>query len=171
MPKTLILIRHGHRDNSRRELDNGLSDKGREQARWVKTFFHRRFEAEDLSGGLWLVSSPKRRCRETLLPLAKSLEVAVDAHPGLDEQGADERGAREGLQAFNERVHGFLDEWSRSPAGLTVLCSHGDWLPVAIFHLLGVRQEPKKGAWLELESDGGRAALKWCIPNFKYFYR
>lgn len=165
MAKTLILIRHGHRDTSRRELDNGLTEKGREQARSVRRFFTSRFGPDDFKNGLWIVSSPKVRCVETLQPLAKAAERKVDVHPGLDEQGA-----RETRAAFEERVHAFLHEWSRSPAELTVLSSHGDWLPVALYHLLGIVTEPKKGSWFELESVGERALLKWYVPSFKPFY-
>src|SRR6185312_11499052 len=45
MTKTLVLCRHAHRDNSRRELDNGLTDKGREQAKNIRRFFGDRFAA------------------------------------------------------------------------------------------------------------------------------
>ncbi|MBX3023051.1 MAG: histidine phosphatase family protein [Bdellovibrionales bacterium] len=166
MGKTLILIRHGQRDNTRRELDNGLTEKGREQARSVRRFFTDRFQAEDFKSGLWLLSSPKLRCVETLQPLAKALERKVDIHPGLDEQGV-----RESRASFDQRVHGFLHEWTQAKIPLTILCSHGDWLPAATYHLLGAASEQKKGSWLELEWEGGAAALRWYIPSFKVFYR
>lgn len=165
MVKTLILIRHGHRDNSRRELDNGLDEKGREQAKAIKKFFNARFGQGGEMNGLWLVSSPKVRCVETLMPLAKTVDRPVDSHPGLDEQGPKESAA-----AFEARVKGFLQEWSKSQAGLTLLSSHGDWLPVAIRHLLGIDIEPKKGSWLEVEWNSARASLKWSIPTFKHFF-
>jgi len=163
MTKTLVLVRHAHRDTARRELDNGLSEKGRGQARWVKRFFDQRFK--DLDSGLWLVSSPKVRCLETLSPIAKSLGRPLDSHPLLDEQGA-----KEPFERFEERIHLFLHEWTRSSAPLTLLCSHGDWLPTAVFHLLGVQQDFKKGGWLELEWVNGGAALRWYVPSFKWFY-
>jgi broad specificity phosphatase PhoE len=166
MSKTLVLIRHGHRDNSRRELDNGLTEKGREQARLIRRFFNERFHDEDFKKGLWLVSSPKQRCQETLQPLAKSLERPLDIHPGLDEQGL-----REASGKFEERVLGFLREWATAGPPLTVLCSHGDWLPLAISRLLGMGVELKKGSWFELEEESGHAALRWYIPSFKHFFR
>jgi|GEM_PF-567080 len=165
MVKTLILLRHGHRDNSVRTLDNGLSDKGREQAKSIKRFFTSRFHEEELKSGVWFVSSPKLRCVETLLPTAKALNRAVDAHPLLDEQSM-----KEGAGRLEERVQAFLKEWSRSDVGLTVASSHGDWLPVAYSQLLGFRSEPKKGSWCEVEWFSGRATLKWYIPTFKHFY-
>jgi len=166
MAKTLILVRHGHRDNSKRELDNGLTDKGREQGQRIRRFFTDRFQLEDYSRGLWLVSSPKLRCIETLQPLAKHVDRKVDIHPGLDEQTG-----RESALIFQNRVHAFLNEWTQSAMPLTVLCSHGDWLPAAVYHLLGIAPEVKKGSWLELEWEGGLTALRWYIPSFKTFYK
>lgn len=161
MTKTLVFIRHGHRDTSQRDMDNGLDTKGQGQARSIKAFFHTRFaDGKDV----WLVSSPKRRCQETLEPLAKSLNCEVDSHPGLDEQKKGESDAD-----FESRVGKFLEEWMATSAPLTLVCSHGDWLPIAIKQLLGIHQEFKKGSWLELEMVGSQISLKWYIPTFKFF--
>ena len=168
MQKTLILIRHAHRDNSRRELDNGLSEKGKDQARAIKRFFTERFSKDDMGRGLWLASSPKLRCVETLQPVAKSVDRPVDVHPGVDEQGL-----RESTKAFEARVLAFIKEWQESDMGLTLLCSHGDWLPLASAQLLGAPVEMKKGGWLEfvLQGTGVEVNLQWCIPTFKYFFK
>lgn len=166
MAKTLVLIRHAHRDTSTRELDNGLDDKGRDQARNIKRFFTDRFADYDSAKGIWFVSSPKIRCIETLVPAAKSRNAEVDVHPGLDEKHFKESGS-----SFEERVNGFIAEWERSTATVTLACSHGDWLPVAVHRLLGLNLEHKKGAWLELEREGGFSLLKWYLPSFKSFYR
>lgn len=165
MVKTLILIRHGHRDNSVRTLDNGLSDKGREHAKAIKRFFSSRFHEEELQSGVWFVSSPKLRCVETILPAAKALNREVDVHPLLDEQSSKEPPGR-----LEERVQAFLKEWSKSDVALTVASSHGDWLPLAMFNLVGLHFEPKKGSWFEVEWIGGKASLKWYLPTFKHFY-
>ncbi|MGZ3722584.1 MAG: phosphoglycerate mutase family protein [Bdellovibrionales bacterium] len=166
MTKTLVLCRHAHRDNTKRELDNGLTDKGREQAKNIKRFFADRFQAEDLKRGLWFVSSPKLRCMETLLPTAKACDRPVDAHPDLDEQSS-----KEGTAGLETRVKRFLNEWSSSKVGITVLCSHGDWLPLATFQLLGTYHDFKKGSWLEIEWVSGKAYLKWYVPTFRPFYK
>ncbi len=162
MQKTLILIRHAHRDTSKRELDNGLNEKGREQAKALRRFFSERFSKTDLAGGLWLVSSPKLRCVETLEPIAKTINQEVDRHPGLAEQSE-----KESLKAFEARINLFLQEWMESKVALTLLCSHGDWLPLASGRLLGFQQSFKKGAWLELEWSYGRGELRWYVPSFK----
>lgn len=164
MVKTLILLRHAHRDTSNREMDNGLTDKGREQAKFIKKFFFARFTEQDFQSGLWLVSSPKVRCVETLLPLAKELNRSVDRHPQLDEGGLSDSAG--GLES---RVKSFLQEWRVSKASLTVACSHGDWLPIAFEQLMGLRMQPKKGSWTELEWSYEEALLKWYIPTFKPF--
>ncbi len=165
MVKTLILIRHGHRDNSVRTIDNGLSDKGREHAKSIKRFFNARFQEPELKSGVWFASSPKIRCVETILPTAKALNREVDAHPLLDEQMGKEPPGR-----LEERVQAFLKEWNKSDVGVTVASSHGDWLPLAMFHLTGLHFDPKKGSWFEVESVSGRIALKWYVPTFKHFF-
>lgn len=165
MDKTLIIIRHGSRDNTKREIDNGLDDKGKDQAKRIKRFFTSRFSQEDLKSGLWLVSSPKIRCVETLQPIAKALDRPVDIHPGLDEQAP-----REASAAMEARIQGFLSEWKKSTAGITVLSSHGDWIPMAVSRLLGLSVDPKKGSWLEIAGEAGFNSLRWYIPTFKHFF-
>lgn len=166
MSKTLVLVRHAHRDTTRRELNNGLSEKGKEQAKGLRRFFAERFDANDFKRGLWFVSSPKLRCVETLNPMAKFLEKSVDIHPDLDEQTSKETGLQ-----FEQRIRRFLQEWKQGAPEFTILCSHGDWLPLAVFQLLGLPQDFKKGAWLELEFEGAHPFIRWYIPSFKYFYR
>ncbi len=163
MDKLLILIRHGHRDTTERELDNGLTDKGREQARLLKKFFEKRFAVAETSGGVWVVSSPKRRCIETLTPLSKSLNRPLDVHPNLVEQSQ-----KESATELAGRVQQFLSEWHEAKAPITVACSHGDWLPIATQMLLNVQLGFKKGAWIEIASGvGGGASLRWMVPSLR----
>lgn len=165
MSKTLILIRHGHRDNSMRQLDNGLTDKGREQAKAIKRYFTARYEEDDVKSSLWLVSSPKIRCVETLLPLSKAMDRTVDIHPHLNEGQPGE-----GSRALEARIQNFLKEWKQSKVEITVACSHGDWIPIAVHQLLGLYVDPKKGSWLEIELESERAELQSYIPSFKHFF-
>ncbi len=161
MKKTLVLIRHAHRDNTIRSRDNGLSEKGKEQAKWVKKYFFERFDDAD---SIWLVSSPKKRCLETIAPIADQAGLEIDINPDLAEQSDSET-----AQKFQDRVNRFLREWTQMPQPLTVVSSHGDWLPVAVFHLLGCQCDFRKGGWLEIEWDG-MAVLKCYIQSFKSFY-
>lgn len=159
--KTLVFIRHAHRDTAVRSRDNGLSDKGKNQAKALKKYFVSRFDHPE---SLWLVSSPKKRCQETLGPIAGVGPYEIDVHPDLDEQGSGESS-----QKLEERVQHFLNEWRQAPQEITLVCSHGDWLPIAVSQLLGIRCDFKKGGWLEIEWDGS-AQLKWFIPTFKPFF-
>jgi broad specificity phosphatase PhoE len=165
MSKRLIFVRHAHRDTTVRQLDNGLTDKGREQAKSIKRYFLSRFGEDEVKDSLWLVSSPKIRCVETLLPLSRSTGRAVDIHPSLNEGEAGE-----GSRMMEARIQNFLTEWKQSKVEITVACSHGDWLPIAFHQLLGLHLEPKKGSWLEIEWELDRPELVSYIPSFKHFY-
>lgn len=166
MIKQLILIRHAHRDNANRIMDNGLSAKGEKQAKWLRRYVDDRFDRRE-----WrelkavLLSSPKRRCVETLAGISDFTGIPVEKRPDLDEQRANES-----LAEFNRRIHRFLNWWEKDAPPIVVVCSHGDWLPAAVFHLLGTTVEMKKGSWLEIESDEGHGTLKGYIPSFKSFY-
>ena len=166
MIKQLILIRHAHRDNANRSLDNGLSPKGEKQARWLKQYVAARFNREewrDLSA--MILSSPKRRCLETLKGISEHFGLPCEKEIGIDEQKVSES-----VVQFDARVHEFLNWWVKEAPPVVVACSHGDWLPLAAFHLLGTPIEMKKGSWLEIEWDEGRAQLRSYIPSFKVFY-
>lgn len=166
MIKQLIFLRHAHRDTSVRTMDNGLSAKGERQAKWVKRFSQQRFttqEWQQLKGGI--LTSPKLRCVETVAPLSEYFQCKIELRADLEE-----RRSGESFAAFNERIHRFMGWWVKEGPALTVACSHGDWLPLAIFHLTGAAIEMKKGAWLELEWESGRAQLRWYVPSFKPFY-
>lgn len=167
MEKRLILIRHAHRDTSDRSLDNGLSRKGQRQAGRIVRYGEKLILPEDyrkLNGEM--VSSPRKRCLETVQDLAKSWKASVNVAKDLDERGETETSA-----AFMERIHRFLVAWQKNPCHLTIICGHGDWLPLAIFHLIGLSVEMKKGAWLEIEWTHCHGELSSYIPSFKPFYR
>jgi 8-oxo-dGTP diphosphatase len=137
LAKILILVRHAHRDKPMGGiLDNGLSEKGRRQAKRVRE----RFEAE-LGGSAraYLVSSPKARCRETLEPLSQLLGTEIAINEMLNEG-----------EPVIQKVRSFLEWWRLKGPSLTVICSHGDWLPVCIGELTGVPYELAKGGWAEL---------------------
>ena len=166
MIKQLILLRHAHRDTTVRTMDNGLSAKGERQAKWLKRFASQRFtllEWQELKGVI--LTSPKLRCVETVAPLSQVFHSKIELRPDLEEQRSGESFA-----IFNERIQRFMSWWVKDGPPLTVACSHGDWLPLAIFHLTGAAIEMKKGAWLELEWETGRAQMRWYVPSFKAFY-
>lgn len=164
--KTLILVRHAHRDNSKRELDNGLTEKGKKQAQWIRKFALGRVKAEKWEKSqISLISSPKLRCMETLESLGKSLEIKIQSSADLLEMQD-----KEALEQMDKRIHKFFKEWMAKGSAVTILCSHGDWLPMAAYHLLGASVDFKKGSWVELEWNDGRAHLQWAIYSFKPFF-
>ncbi len=163
MGKSIVLLRHGNRDTSNRELDNGLDHKGKIQAAQISNFFGYRYENVK-SSDVWLVSSPKLRCIETISPLAESLQAKLNIHPSLDE-----RTAVESKLDFHERINQFFKDWKKRPEEVTVVSSHGDWLPTAVASLIGISYNCKKGSWLELESIDGTYELSWFSPSLKRF--
>ncbi len=161
----LILIRHAHREVSDRSQDNGLSSKGKQQARLLHRFFNRRFSpshSQDLVKADWvLYSSPKLRCVQTLEPWQEGSGLKVEVKEELDEQRPGEVG-----EDFIERVRDALNFLAAmSPSKNVILCSHGDWLPVAAHILTGCSVELKKGAWLELEPALDQWRLRWLVQK------
>ena len=158
MNKTLVIIRHAHRDTSKGvELNNGLSDKGRKQVRKLFDFYFERFPEVEKPA---LLSSARKRCIETLDPLARKLERRLAAHPLLLEQTEKETSTQ-----FKQRIRRFKREWEKSSSELTVICSHGDWIPFFLKELIGTEVDLKKGGWAEIEwTDKPR--LTWIIQSF-----
>lgn len=143
--KTLIIIRHAHRDKAAgREADNGLSKKGIDQTRALTKFFERRY-----SGTKPLVlTSPKLRCVETVLPIADICGVKLFAVDWLLEQGEGES-----RKEMKKRAQQALRFWKREAPALTILCSHGDWIPEFLDAALGAPLELKKAGWAEFSSS------------------
>lgn len=153
--KTLILVRHAHRDTSEgRERDNSLSEKGREQAKAISRYFRERFKKETPL----LVSSPKVRCIETLLPLADKLGSEVKVLDVLDEQhGADAE--------FQRQIEKFFRWWKQRAPETVMACSHGDWIPAFVRLSVGTSIDLKKGGWLEIEARDGKLSLRWVLQR------
>lgn len=139
-----VFIRHAHRDTSQRELDNGLSKKGMKQARALGRQFKKRFGKSP--GKIRLVSSPKRRCIETIEPISKLTRQKIEISDLILEEQPGETQA-----TLKKRVTRFLREFEGSTP--VVLCSHGDWMPLALEELCGAHADLKKGSWAEIH-DG-----------------
>ncbi|MBI3554913.1 MAG: histidine phosphatase family protein [Deltaproteobacteria bacterium] len=151
MNKTLILVRHGHRSKALgHEVDNGVSSKGSKQAARIERRFRKLYPDEEAL----VVSSPKRRCIETVAPLVHDDESKIQIMASLDEDGNVEQKAKD-----------FIRWWRDEGPMLTVACSHGDWLPVAVKLLTGAKAELKKGAWAEIEEDEGNVKLTWLVQE------
>jgi broad specificity phosphatase PhoE len=159
--KRLIFIRHAHRDNARSEYDNGLSDKGLEQAQMIRDFFATRFETKS---NFAFYSSPKKRCLETLKPLADALGHKVLIHAGLNECEMNED-----YSAFRLRLEKGLESFLEMKTEINFFCSHGDVLPFLIHKILGIGVEMKKGALIEIKQTQKNFELRWLVQSLKHF--
>ncbi len=137
--KTLILIRHAHRDTGDgRTRDNGLSDKGKEQAREFRdAYLKNKFDPNAL-----FYSSPKKRCVETLEPLAKKLARDIEIDKLLDEQSDGESN-----YALTRRIDLFAAWVEQTEAQTVVACSHGDWIPSFCDKVIHNPMDFRKGEW------------------------
>ena len=148
--KRLILIRHANRDTDLPMLDNGLNDKGKKQVKQLVRFAH----DKDLEGALFL-SSPKKRCVETITPLAEALESTVKIEPNLSE----------GYSTKN--LDAFIEKLKHEDAEVIVACSHGDWIPAFVQRLTGASISIKKAGWCEIELTGNDAFLTWLVQKYE----
>lgn len=142
---SIYLVRHA-KAGSRRDWDGPdeqrpLSTKGRRQARCLVDVF-----ADRPVGAV--LSSPYRRCVETVQPLADTIGMPVQEEPALAE-GAD--------------VGDAVALVRRLAPGPAVLCSHGDVIPLLLEALskaddvdLPEDAPFAKGSTWELRTDGRR---------------
>jgi phosphohistidine phosphatase SixA len=155
--KRLILIRHAHRDKPfglGGIADNGLSAKGLKQAERVREYFKEHFEGE----APLILSSPKKRCRETVAPIAKMEGVKVQESEDLNEGEQVEKKAKR-----------FLEWWKEEAPPLTVACSHGDWIPEFTMLALGEEIDLNKAGWLELKlSRDEKGILKIKVKDLQH---
>lgn len=128
---TLVLMRHATRDFS----DDGLSKDGERQSLQLREILADR----GLANKMLIESSPKRRTRATLRPLAEATGQKILVNADLDE-----RDSTETVLAFEKRVKDFCDKsvfWAQnllvvdiaeSVETLRIACSHLDWLEAAV---------------------------------------
>jgi broad specificity phosphatase PhoE len=160
MSKTLILIRHAHRDTQDPSRDNSLSDKGIEQSQRLAEYLHRYLEKEHKGEKPHFLSSPKKRCRETLERVASKVgrEFKVDLR-------LSEYSPIESALDYESRMEQFIDDWKYEGDPLTVICSHGDWIPTCILKLTGARIGIKKAGIVMVHWVGGEAFLTNLIQK------
>lgn len=140
--KTLILIRHAHRDTIMRELDNGLSETGIEQARKIQKELGPDLKERRVE----ILSSPRARCIETVGPLSEKLGLEIEIAQDLCEQESGESD-----RDFRARIVRFCQEWKKRDAEVVVACSHGDVLPLCVYEHLGEEYLFKKGEFVEIK--------------------
>ncbi len=153
--KTLILLRHGHRDRIPDEHDNGLSQKGWLQAADAANSLFQKWEKTWDQSKVDLLTSPKLRCQETIEPFSKMIKGEITMEPLLVEAKAAETHAE-----FVERIQKFINMWKKSSAPVTVACSHSDWIPIALQLLVNEVGSVSKGAYYEIVFKNGALSLE-----------
>jgi 8-oxo-dGTP diphosphatase len=142
--RAVYLVRHA-KAGSRSEWEGPdalrpLSKPGRRQARRLARHLRE-------AGIERIVSSPSLRCVQTVEPLAAALGLQIELADGL----AEGAGLPEAIEVLRSAI-----------AANTVLCSHGDVIPMVVDHLAadGLRIEGptgwQKGSIWVLEGDGAR---------------
>lgn len=160
-PKLLIIIRHAHRNKPHgRQADDGLSEKGQAQMQAMTKFFLNHVqEAKPV-----FLSSPKRRCMETVERLAASLGTTVVGTRELMEHG--DYASKESDAQFKRRVKAFCETQLTNKDKVIVLCSHGDWIPEALHSLTRIPLSLKKCGYAEFEVTSGDPHLTWLVQTF-----
>lgn len=150
----LYVVRHAHA-GSRSAWDGPdesrpLTTKGHRQAAAIA-------DALEATGATRLVTSPYRRCVQSLEPLAARLDVAIE-HDGRLAEGAS------GADAL-----ALADELAKEPEA-AVACSHGDVVPelLRILHATTTRFKdpfvwPKASTWV-VTWDGEQWARARYLP-------
>ncbi len=155
--KRLVIVRHAHRDKPMGSaFDNGISKKGRKQAKAIVKLYRERFDDEMAL----IYSSPKLRCIETVEPLASKIASKIVPLDLLIESGPEE-----GPEDLVRRVRQFCTQWKKESSPIVIACSHGDWIPVFFQELVGTPIDLKKGAWAEIESKNGETKLTWIVQE------
>lgn len=155
MDKTLILIRHAHRDTDNPAQDNGLSDKGRKQVKQMLQFAGGHFDPKNILKYANFLSSPKKRCVETIMPLAEEFGAKVKIEPAIGE-GCTEA-----------KLEAFIESWKRDGAALTVACSHGDVIPMLVEKLVGTMIGIRKCGWCQIEMVDGICQITWLVQRYE----
>jgi broad specificity phosphatase PhoE len=147
---TLVFVRHAHRDKPVPDQDNGLSSKGQEQ---VKDLINA-FKKGKLPNASHFWTSPKKRCAETLGPLAETAKANLLIEDLLDEQKRSEDSKQ-----FQKRIEKLLEK-AKALHDVVYLCSHGDLIPEAIDLLTGTHVDLYKGEAVIVENDNGEWSLQ-----------
>lgn len=137
--KYLILVRHAHRDTQDgRRLDNGLSEKGLAQAEEIAQTLIKKFGNEIKDASLY--SSPKKRCIQTLEPLAKKIKKEIVSDQDLEEGGR-----------LIKKIQSFTETFEHGVSNIVIACSHGDWIPEFIEINFSLFMDIKKGELIYFE--------------------
>ena len=156
MKRHLILIRPAHRESDVPSRDNGLSEKGQAQVKRLVSYLSDRIDGKSAR----YLSSPKKRCLETLGPIAKEMNAELEVDERLTETSPIETHSQ-----LISRMDEFCDEWRYQGGELTVICSHGDYIPMMVERLTGARIGLKKAGVVEIETLGSDCFLMSLVQK------
>jgi broad specificity phosphatase PhoE len=152
--KTLFLVRHAHREP---ESEKGirpvsLSAKGIHQSELIAEYFESHIYQKKTA----LLSSPRKRCIETLSPLSKKSKIQIEILDELDEGGD-----------LDAKIKAFKKTIQSSPHEVIIACTHGDWIPYFISKTFeGKSLEPKKASITQILLDeSGQFEFGEYIPT------
>lgn len=153
---TLIVVRHAHRNKTLGGADDdGLSVKGKAQVKKLLEHFKKKFGKPSAR----FFSSPKKRCIQTIEPLARHCKSELEILPCLDESSTN-AGLQRKLDEFTQILASlYLNE------PLIVISSHGDWIPAFLEHVTDARIDLDKGGWVVLEKEGDHLSLRELIQE------
>lgn len=162
MAVTLYIVRHAHRNKPKGSaFDNGLSPKGLKQAQQLTAYFKKNLGTNRVQ----IISSPKKRCIETVSPFAKLCKKEILVLTALSERRT--RSSRETNTAFEKRIKKVMKQIATGSYGRTViLCSHGDWIPVAAKQLFKISLNLEKGGLIEVAFKRRTPKLLTLIQRF-----
>jgi broad specificity phosphatase PhoE len=145
----IVVVRHAHRHKLEPDEDNGISEKGEEQVKeLVESFRQGRLP---LAKEFW--SSPKKRCVQTLEPMAAVALQKVKIEKLLDEQSH-----KESSREFGGRIASLVEKLQKASETLYI-SSHGDVIPEMINEMTGYHVDLRKGQAIVLVKRNNRWEL------------
>lgn len=150
--QVVLIVRHAHRNKKDgRELDNGLSEKGFVQAKKIRKYIEKKFSDRKPV----IVSSPKRRCIETVEEIACRKSVEVKVSQLLDEGGDIEK-----------KVEQFVLQLKGCKGSPLIICSHGDIIPNLLERMTHTSVDLSKGGMARIEKKEGSYSLQGILQEF-----
>jgi broad specificity phosphatase PhoE len=147
----VILLRHATR-NTHELGDPPLNVTGQAQAQELVESLNTKARVPRPT---LILSSPKKRARETLAPIAKSLGISVVIDDRLDE-----RHQNESQKIFEARIYDFLASLTSREKSCILICSHFDWLETASLSLTNL---------IENGAENSAMSFGWATAEFKVF--
>lgn len=118
--KEIVLFRHAQKGSWTNDPE--LSEQGHRQALLIVELVHR----ELLPRPHQLLTSPKKRAQQTLIPLQEEFQIPLIIEPTLDERNSYETG-----REFEARIKSFVqEEIPQQQSSCLFMCTHLDWLEV-----------------------------------------